>query len=188
MLNGVFSDYEVNKMSLKFADEQGQAMPMDCVGSVEEEMTAKVITKKCRGVVIKNIVKGTGEGVLNISVHMPYDVYKKGFGMENDDLKEGVIGYGSKSVHPEFCLAEHILDEDGVEKYKAYPKCVFAKKSVVTTENGAEEVAEIEGEITVSPDEFGYGVYEALADDLDEPTKTAWMTNFTSELVQVASA
>lgn len=188
MTNGVFSDYEVDKMSLKFAGNTDEAQPMNCVGSVEEEMTAKVITKKCRGVTIKNIVKGTGEGTLKISVHMPYEVYKQGFGMESDDLKTGVIGYGSKSVHPEFCLTEHILDEDGVEKYKAYPKCVFTKKSVITIENGAEEVAEIEGEITVSPDEYGYGLYEALAEDLDETTANAWMTNFTPALVQVASA
>ena len=56
-------------------------------------------------------------------------------------------------------------------------------------ENGAEEVAEVEMEVSVMPDEFGNGMYEAPANDLaDETVKSTWMTAFTPELVQVASA
>ena len=187
MLNGVFSDFEIDKMSVKFAGGS-EATPMDCVGSVEEELTAKVVTKKCRGVTIKNIVKGTGEGTLTISAHVPYEIFKEEFGLEHDDLKEGVQAYGSKSVHKEFCLTMHVKDEDGEEKYKAYPRCVCAARPTITVENGAEEVAEVEMEVTISPDENGNGMYEALADGLDDAIATAWMDNFTSALVQVANA
>ena len=63
MTNGVFSDFEIDRMNVKFADAES-VIAMNCIGSLEEEMTAKAITKKCRGVTIKNIVKGTGEGTL----------------------------------------------------------------------------------------------------------------------------
>jgi hypothetical protein len=187
MTNGVFSDFEVEKLGVKFKDAT-ETKSMNCVGSIEEDMAAKVITKKCRGVTIKSITKGTGEGTLNISVHMPYDIYKESMGMELDTLKEGVVAYGSNSVHKEFCLTAFVKDEDGAEKYKAYPRCVFAKKPTVTIENGAEEVAHLEGEITLSPDENGNGMYEALAEGLDTTIATAWIDNFTPELVKVTSA
>ena len=187
MTNGVFSDFEVEKLGVKFKDAT-ETKAMNCVGSIEEDMTQKNIIKKCRGVTIKNITKGTGEGTLAISVHMPYDIYKEAMGMELDTLKEGVIAYGSNSVHKEFCLTAFVKDEDGAEKYKAYPRCTFAKKPNVTIENGAEEVAHLEGEINLSPDENGNGMYEALAEGLDTAIATAWMDNFKPELVNVTSA
>ena len=187
MLNGVFSDYEIDKMSVKFADAE-KAIAMNCIGSVEEELTAKLITKSCRGVIIKNIVKGTGEGTLTISLHVPYEIYKEAFGMELDGLKAGVQAYGSNSRHKEFCLTVHVIDEDGAEKYKAYPKCVFSARPTISTENGAEEVAQVEMSVTIAPDADGNGMYEALAEGLDETIKAAWMDNFTTELVKVTSA
>ena len=187
MTNGVFSDFEIDKMNVKFAESQ-TAVAMNCVGSVEEELTAKVVTKKCRGITIKNIVKGTGEGTLNISAHVPHEIFKEAFGMVLETLKTGVQAYGSNSVHKEFCLTLHVKDEDGEEKYKAYPKCICAARPTIAVENGAEEVAEVEMEITIAPDENGNGMYEALADGLDEAIASAWMDNFTTDLVQVASA
>lgn len=187
MTNGVFSDFEIDKMNVKFADAEA-AVAMNCVGSVEEELTAKVITKKCRGVTIKNTVKGTGEGTLTISAHVPYELFKTAFGMEHDNLKTGVTAYGSNSRHKEFCLTLHVTDEDGEEKYKAYPKCICAARPTITVENGAEEVAEVEMSITIAPDANGNGMYEALAEGLDTTVSSAWMDNFTTELVHVTSA
>lgn len=186
MTNGVFSDYEIDQMNVKFADGE-DAVAMNCVGSVEEEMTAKVITKKCRGVTLKSVTKGTGEGTLTISAHVPYEVFKSAFGMEDETLASGVMGYGSKSVHKEFCLTVHVNDEDGAEKYKAYPRCVCAAKPKVTVENGAEEVAEVEMTVTVMPDTYGFGVYEALAEGLDTKIAADWMAKFTPALVQAAT-
>lgn len=188
MTNGVFSDFEIDKMNVKFADAE-TTIAMNCVGSVEEAMTAKAITKKCRGVVAKNIVKGTGEGTLKISAHVPQDIFKEAFGMELDTLKEGVRAYGSNSRHKAFCLMLHVTDEDGDEKFKAYPNCICSARPTIKTENGAEEVAEVEIEISIAPDENGNGMYEALASELtDEAIKTKWMTEFEPALVQVASA
>lgn len=183
---GVFSEYELKEIGLKFKSADTYST-IECVGSCEEEMESKVITKSCRGVVRKKIVKGTGNGTLKYSMHMPYEDYVKAYGMELDTLIAGVKAYGQNSVHEEFSITEHVFDEDGVEKFKAYPKCVCETGIARKIENGAEEVAEIELEVSVMPDEYGNGVYEALANDLeDESVKTTWMTAFTPDLVQKA--
>lgn len=186
MTNGVFSDFEIDKISVKFADAT-DAVAMDCVGSVEEEMTAKAITKSCRGVVVKKVVKGTGEGTLTISAHVPYAIFTEAFGMELDTLAEGVMAYGSNNRHKVFCLTMHVVDEDGAEKYKAYPNCIFNTRPTITVENGAEEVAQVEMEVGVMPDADGNGMYEALADGLAEKIKTDWMDKFTAALVKAAT-
>ena len=189
MSANVFSDFEIDKVGIKFADESTYET-VDCVGSLEEEMEAKTITKKCRGVVVKERTKGTGRGTLKLSWHVPYAIYTKFFDMEHDELIEGVKAYGQGSTHKPFSMTGHVLDEDGVEKFKAYPNCVVASTGPVRKiENGAEEVAEFETEITVTPDEHGWGMYEALADSLtDENVKETWMTAFEPDLVQIANA
>lgn len=188
MTNGVFSDFELDQMGLKFADAETY-VSVNCVGSCEETMETKVISKKCRGVVSKTSTKGTGAGTLKVTAHVPWAVYTEAYGMELDTLKEGVKAYGQNSRHKEFGLVMHILDEDGAEKLKAFPKCIMTNGVTRKIENGAEEVAELELEISVMPDEFGNGVYEALVSELtDETVKSTWMTAFTPALVQSETA
>ena len=185
MTNGVFSDFELDQLALKLKSKTDY-QNMNCVGSCEEEMESKVVTKSCRGVVVKKVVRGTGNGTLKIIAHVPWAIYTAVYGMDLTTLIEGVKAYGRNSVHESFSAVMHVNDEDGSEKYKAYPNCVMETGVVRKIENGAEEVAELELEISVMPDEFGNGLYEALADDLDDTVKSEWMTAFTPELVQAA--
>lgn len=185
-MSKVFSDFELDELGIKFKGKDAYAV-VKCIGSCEEEMETKVITKSCRGVVVKKIVKGTGNGTLKITAHIPWDIFTEAYGMEFDSLIEGVKAYGRNSVHSGFSAVMHITDEDGLEKYKAYPNCVVETGISRKIENGAEEVAELELEISAMPDEYGNGLYEALAEELtDEDAKTTWMTAFSSELVQRA--
>lgn len=188
MTNGVFSEYEVREMGIKF--KSGEAyQTANCVGSSEESMEAKVVSKSCRGVVVKKTVKGTGTGTLSLSLHVPYAIYTQAYGMELDSLMDGVKAYGQNSVHEGFAITQHVYDEDGVEMFKAYPNCIIESGKTAKTENGAEEVAEIELEISVMPDEFGNGVYQVLATELTgESLKTTWMTAFEPSLVQIENA
>lgn len=184
MTNGVFSEYELREMGIKFKSADAYKTA-SCVGSCEEELEAKVVSKSCRGVVFKKTVKGTGTGTLSLSMHMPQDIFVQAYGMELDTLIEGVKAYGSNSTHEAFSIVMHVYDEDGVEKFKAYPNCIIETGVARNIENGAEEVAEIELEVNVMPDEFGNGMYEALATELkDETAKTTWMTGFTPAMVQ----
>lgn len=181
------SEFEVKKIGFKFEDET-EYKAVECIGSMEEDMAVKAITKKCRGVVRKKRTKGTGEGTLKLTLHMPYDIYTTAFGMKLDSLKEGVYGYGQNSVHKNFALVAHVEDEDGNEKMKAYPNGVMNTGVVRKIENGAEEVAELELEVGVMPDKYGNGMYETLVAEDDEETANEWMTAFDPDMVQVTSA
>lgn len=184
----VFSEAEVEEIAIK-TKEATKADVNKCVGTLEEEMETRTVTKKCKGIVVKSRTRGTGKGTLKLALHMAQDLFAKLYGMNRERLKDGVIAYGEKSVHPEFCMAVKLRDEDGKVKYKAYPNCVISKGTSRKVENGAEEIAEIELEIAVMPDENGEGLYEATETDLtEESLKEAWMENFTPDMVEAQKA
>ena len=187
MTNGVFSEYELREMGIKLNGSEEYKIA-SCVGSCEESLNVKVISKSCRGVVFKKTVKGDGTGTLSVSMHMPYDIYTEAYGMNLDTLIDGVKAYGTNSIHKGFAIVQHVFDEDGIEKFKAYPNCIIETGVSRKIENGAEEVAEIELDISLMPDANGNCVYEALASELkDETAKTTWMTAFTPDMVQLKS-
>lgn len=183
MTNGVFSDYALEELGFKFEGDDAYKSAK-CIGAAEEEMEVKVITKLCRGIVAKERVKGTGRGTVKLTAHIPYDIYNAMYGTELDSLIEGVKGYGRNSVHKNFSMVGLVKDEDGAEKLVAYPNCVVKTGKSRKIENGAEEVAQIELEISVAPDEYGQGVYDTLVEEVDETVATTWMTAFTPALVQ----
>lgn len=197
-MSAVFSEYELREMGISFdAMTKGtdgavtyntspSYKTANCVGSCEEELETKIISKSCRGVVVKKVVKGAGTGTLSITMHCPYDIYTAAYGMELDTVLEGVKAYGTNSIHKPFSIVQHVYDEDGNEKYKAYPNCIIESGKTNKIENGAEEVAEIELEISLMPDNYGNCEYEALASEI--PSITTWMTAFTPDLVKVTSA
>lgn len=184
----VFSEYEAKKIGMKFRSSEKHEIA-ECVGSVEDAADVKVIIKKCRGVTRKKKVKPTGTGVLKLSLHCPWDWYTKIFGMKLETLIDGVYAYGEKSVHEEFSLTELVEDEDGNEKLKAYPNCIVETGKASKIENGAEEVAEIELEVSYMPDEHGNGQYEALSSEItDETVAEKWLEEFTPEMVRITTA
>lgn len=182
----VFSNYEVKNASIKFANGVGSYTKLGCVGSLEEELEVKVVTKNCEGVLAKSVARGSGSGTLSLSLHMKYDLYVEAFGMDIDGLAEGVYAYGKNSRHKEFTFVGEVYDEDGNKKLVAYPRCVMSSAPACSIENGAEEVAEIEIEINLFPDDNGNCKYEAIAEGLAEEIANGWMTNFTPDLVKGA--
>ena len=188
MYESVFSEFEVKNTSIKFVDD-ATAIKVGCVGSLEETMNSKTITKKCEGIVVKSVSKGDGTGELALSLHMKYDLFLKSYGMASDGLADGVYSYGRNSVHKNFCLTCEVLDEDGNKKLKAYPNCVITTGISRKIENGAEEVAEMELTVSVMPDDNGIGMYEAVVTEtLDETIVSSWLNNFTAELVKKVNA
>lgn len=183
MTKGVFSEFEVKEQWIKVAGEENYST-MSCVGSSEEELEVKVITKKCRGVKAKEKVKGTGSGTLTESLHVPRDVYNKMYDMTRENLKKGVYAYGQNSSHPEFSITQRVLDEDDEEKFKAYPRCILESGPKRSVENGQEEVPELELTITLLPDDNGECMYEALKSELEEEIAKKWLEHFDTSLVQ----
>lgn len=177
----VFSEYELRKMAIRFGSDSA-AVEASCVGSCSEELDVRKVTKKCRGITVKTRVKGSGTGKLAISMHVPKDVYDGMFGMKLDGLIDGVCAYGQSSTHPEFCITQEVYDEDGNKKFKAYPRCIMESGVSRSIENGTEEVKEVDLDISIMPDEYGMGMYEALDSELKEETvKTNWMSKFDPE-------
>lgn len=184
----VFSEAEVRKLGIKIAGA-AKADVNECVGSAEEELEVKTVTKKCRGVVAKSRTKGTGKGTLKITAHVEQDLFANMYGMEQKELKDGVIAYGMNSLHPVMCITMEVLDEDDNVKYKAYPNCTIQSALSRKVENGAEEISEIEMEITIMPDEYGNGLYEAVEADLQDQTlKTQWLEAFDAAKARVEEA
>ena len=184
----VFSDYEIRKMSIKVGD--GEFKACDCVGSLEEELNTISVTKKCRGMVAKTRVRGAGDGTLTLSCHMPWDIYVSLYSMDVEGLADGVHAYGRNSVHKTFTIVLDTYDEDGVEKFRAYPACIMTSGLARKVENGAEEVAELEMEISVTPDADGNCVYDCMVSELGEDKnglKSKWMTAWTPELVKATA-
>lgn len=182
-----FSEFELEQMNIRI-DGETQYEESGAVGSVEETMDVKSVIKKYKGVEAKNRTKGTGTGTLKYSMHMNYEKYKKLFGMEDEALVKGVAAYGQPSTHKKFGITELVLDEDGVKKFKAYPNCMIKSSPSNKIQNATEEVAEIELEVSFMPDQYGYGMYEAIYDELEEDVKEKWMVEFTPELVRVPQA
>ena len=182
-----FSEFEIKDSAVRFEGEES-AVKLGCVGSLGETLNAKTVTKKCEGVVAKSRTKGDGTGEIVWSLHMKEEVFKKMFGMTNDGMKAGVYAYGQNSRHKVFCYMCKAVDEDGNVKYKAYPNCCVTSGINRSTENGADEVAEIEVTAAVMPDEQGNGMYEAFAEDLDEATAAKWLTEFDYSLVADTTA
>lgn len=182
MTKGVFSEFEVKEQWIKMTGEESYST-MSCVGSSEEELEVKVITKNCRGVKAKEKVRGTGSGTLTESLHVPRDIYNKMYNMNRENLKKGVYAYGQNSSHPEFSITQRVLDEDDEEKLKAYPRCILESGPKRSVENGQEEVPELELTITLLPDDNGECMYEALKSELDEETAGKWLEHFEPSLV-----
>lgn len=191
MYSSVFSKYELRKMGVKMAKATENIFKSaDCVGTFEEELNVIIVKKMCRGVEVKTRPRGAGTGTVTASMHIPYDIYCDLFDMGGrDDLAEGVQGYGQNNYHQEFAIVADVYDEDGNELLLAYPRCIMQTGPNTNIENGAEEVAEIEVEISLMPDEDGYCRYECVVDDLPEGTQItpdAWMSEFTTAMVRKA--
>lgn len=185
--DGTFSEFELDQFGIKVKGKDKYARA-DAVGSAEETLNTKVVTKKRRGVVFKKRVKGDGTGALKVSMHIPYEIYNDIYGMNIEGLIKGVKSYGTQSKHPEFAIVAHVVDEDDVGKYKAYPNCILESGVSRKIENGGEEVAEIELEIALQPDETGQCMYEALEDKLDADVAKKWMEEWKPELMKATSS
>lgn len=182
-----YSEFSLERFGMKFPDDERYEVA-GAVGSAEETMNSKTISKKYKGITAKTRTKGDGTGEVKFSMHMNYDMYVKAYGMKIENLIEGVTAYGQNSVHPTFGMVMEIRDEDEREKFKAYPNCIIKEGRAGKIDNGSEEVAEIEMTISIMPDKYGNGVYEALKEKLDEQTANKWMTEFTEDMVQVTEA
>lgn len=177
-----FSEFEVKSSAVKLNEGSDTFTPIGCVGTLGQVLNTRTVTKKCEGKIVKKRTYHSGDGELTVSLHMQYSVYKKLWGMSNEKLKDGIIGYGS-GTHPEFTYVCEAVDEDGNIKYKAYPRCVLNSGPAVDINNENDTVTEITVTIGIANDANGFCMYEALASELAADVKGKWLNAWTSDMM-----
>ncbi|UOE96076.1 phage tail protein [Alkalihalobacillus sp. LMS39] len=182
-----FDAMAIKNSSVQFFDNgtQKEGTKFGCVGNLGGETTLKEIIKRCEGVEVRKITKPEKID-LTVSAHIPVKVVRDIFGINSTDLKPGVYKYSQNSKGKEFVFTADVIDEfEDVVKLIAFPKCSSATGFRFTIENGADEVAEMEVEITAYPDEKKNLYYEAFASELqDTNIQENWHKLFTYELVE----
>ena len=186
MYRNVFSEFEVRSQYIKVSGSDS-FVSMSCVGSSEESLEVKVVTKNCRGELAEEVVMGAGNGTLTESLHVPYEIYNAIYDMTHSTEVAGVYSYGQLNTHPEFALTQEVYDETGDLKYKAYPRCIIESGPNRPVTNGQTEVPELSLTITLLPDDYGQCMYECLVSETDSTITDAWLEGFTSDLVQATA-
>lgn len=150
--------------------------PYGCISKLDAETEIKSISKICGGVTLKKKSKPT-QMTITLSGHMQLSALRKMFGISNEGLITDVYAYGVDSVGDDFAFVAEEYDtfEDNT-RLIAFPNCSSATGFVKSTENGAEELAEFEAEITALPDAYGKFYYEGI--NLPEAVATKWLTQF----------
>ncbi|QWH10354.1 phage tail protein [Bacillus mycoides] len=171
----VFDAVEIKNASVLFKGDTVTS-PFGCIGKLDAETEIKSIAKLCGGVPKKKKSKPTQVKV-KISGHMELKVARKIFGLKNEGLIDGVYSYGIESVGEDFSFVAEEYDtfEDN-NRLIAFPNCSAATGFVKSIENGADELAEFEVEITALPDTYGEFYYEGI--NLPADVQTKWLTKF----------
>ncbi|EOO36945.1 hypothetical protein IIU_01548 [Bacillus cereus VD133] len=176
-----FDAVEIKNASILF---KGEAVtePFGCIGKLDAETEIKSIEKKCGGVTQKKKSKPT-QVTVKISGHMQLKVARDVFGITNKGLIDDVYSYGIDSVGKDFSfVAEEYDTFEENNRLIAFPNCSAATGFVKSVENGADELAEIELEITALPDAYGEFYYEGI--NLNSTVQNKWLTKFNSAELQ----
>ncbi|WP_078430483.1 phage tail protein [Alkalihalobacterium alkalinitrilicum] len=181
-----FDSMAIKNSSVQFFKngQQQEGTKFGCVGSLGGETTLKEIIKRCEGVEVRKLTKPEKVDI-TVSAHIPVAVVRDLFGINSEDLKPGVYKYSQNSRGKEFVFTADVIDEfEDVVKLIAFPKCSSATGFRFTIENGADEVAELEVEITAYPDSKKNLYYEAFVSEVDETVADQWHQTFSYELVE----
>lgn len=183
-----FDAVSIRNASVQFIENgvAAEGTSFGATGSIEGETESVVIEKKSAGLTTKSVTKPQKMN-LTYAGHFPVTVLRDIFGLSNEGLKPGIYSYGQSSKGKNFILTADVVDEfEDVKKLIAFPNVSSTTGlKIQAIENGAEEVAQIEFEFTVLPDEKGNLYYEALEPELSDATvATQWHTAFTPTLVE----
>ena len=186
--NEVYSYFECDQLAIKVAGDNDYTRD-DCIGSLNVERETKTVTKSCRGVVKKRKTKPTGNGTINLKMHIKMALYRKINNMVNTNLQPGVYAFDNTESMPEFSLTARVKDEDDNILFLGFPRCKIEEINSLEIENGAEEVAEVEMKVSYMPDDYNKGEYQALEVELTGSvlTSSSWMTTFSSDTARLTS-
>ncbi|KZE53398.1 phage tail protein [Rossellomorea marisflavi] len=183
-----FAPVRITNASVQFYEggTQKTGEKFGSLGSVEGETTLKELIKTEEGQEVAKRTKPEKMD-LTVSAHIRTSVIRKIFGISSNGLKPGIYKYGQSSKGVEFVFTADVIDEfEDVTKLIAFPKCVSATGFTFTIENGADEVALMEVQLTAYPDPTTEIYYEAFVSELEDSTvATKWHTQFDRSLVEL---
>lgn len=182
-----FDPVSIKNPTIKFKGDT-TAQEFGAIGKIDGETELLEIVLKKEGIETKR--KSTPQKMtLKLNAHVLIDPLRKIFGLSNDNLQPGVYAYGSDSKGREFTLTADVIDEfEEVTKLIAFPNCVSSTGLLLSVENGADEVAELELEFTAMVDDNKKCYYEAIVDELEDSTlATKWKTDFNYDLVKLTT-
>ena len=162
-----YAVFDIKEAYVKFIDET-KSSSATCVGKITHELETITTQQKCGQVVLNQRSNGSGNGTATIDMYIPVETYREMYGMNLSNLKEGVHGYGSPSLHKEFTYTGVVVDEKGLEKLIAYPRCVVSAGPNMEVEHGQTEINAPSIPITLLPDNNGLCFYDVFESELPE--------------------
>ena len=118
----VYSYFECDQLAMKVAGDEAYTRD-DCIGSLNVERETKTVTKSCRGVVKKRKTKPTGNGTIELKLHMKLALYRRINAMNIEGLQPGVYAFDNTQSMPELALTARVKDEDDNIMFLGYPRC-----------------------------------------------------------------
>lgn len=173
--------YIVDKGSASSTDLWKDEAP----GKLDITPSVRTRQKSSMGLPVASFSRRTGSGSVTVSGHYPTDFYSDWTAEHGDTGVKAKVATDHKgAVIPAMCLTAKVMDENNNVLYLAFPRTVISNDWTQSVDNTSDDVAEVDMTMTYQPDEHGNGYYKALESDLDETTKSKWMTQFTPSLVR----
>lgn len=185
-----FDAVSIKNSSIQFRKNgtQEPGTKFGCVGTLSGETEIRELIKRCEGVIAKKKTKPVQMN-MTVSAHIPVQVARDFFGLSTEKLKPGIWAYGTLSKGHDFVYTADVVDEfEDLVKLIAFPNSSNAGGFRISVANGEDELAELELTFTALADDLGYFYYEALVDELEDPSVAEeWHTQFTTDLVSSSS-
>lgn len=87
MYNDGFSEFEIKESSIKVGDDEAFEK-IGCVGTAEETLNIRFVTKTCEGVEVLKKAYQKGTGKLKLTGHIKWSAYKKMLAIVDSSLKK----------------------------------------------------------------------------------------------------
>lgn len=187
-----YENFEIEEASVQFIGSNGKAetaTAFGCIGNLTVEPETEEIVKNCGRTQLSATSKTKYLNV-TIEAHLKRGVAQKVFGLENTGLKEGVYGLNANAVKSNFIFTAVVYDMTrAVKKLIAFPLVSNVSGFSLNIDNSATEVQTMSLDFRAMKDSNNMFYYEAYESEItDNDVKTKWLTEFSPNLVKVASA
>lgn len=154
-----------------------------CTGSLTAEPTVKSITIDCEGDQADS-VDITEFFETAVVAHIPMENYRKIYGLDHEELAEGVHGYKKTSIQGEGIFTAEMTDLYNRDRLLiAFPNFRFSGGFRFTHDNSQTEIAQLELTARAYADENEFFYYDAEKSKVTTDIVDNWHKAFTPNLM-----